>query len=86
MRRVQQISEARAKANHRDATKSTGPRTVVGKTVSRLNAATHGVLSGLQVLPQVERQCLSGKTVGQYTIGFSAACWVALSAMLWARQ
>ena len=29
----------------------------MGKTVSRLNAATHGVLSGLQVLPRVERQC-----------------------------
>ena len=56
MRRVQQISEARAKANRRNATKSTGPRTVPGKTVSRLNAATHGVLSGLQVLPRVERQ------------------------------
>ena len=56
MRRVQQISEARAKANRQNASKSTGPKTVVGKAVSRLNAATHGVLSGLQVLPRVERQ------------------------------
>jgi hypothetical protein len=56
MRRVQQISEARAKANRQNAGKSTGPKTVAGKTVSRLNATTHGVLSGLQVLPQVERQ------------------------------
>jgi hypothetical protein len=55
MRRVQQISEARAKANFLNATKSTGPRSVSGKIVSRLNAAKHGILSGLQVLP-VERQ------------------------------
>jgi hypothetical protein len=56
MRQVQQISEARAKANHQNACKSTGPKTAAGKTVSRLNATTHGVLSALQVLPQVERQ------------------------------
>jgi hypothetical protein len=56
MRRVQQISEARAKANRRNASKSTGPRTTSGKTVSRLNATTHGVLSGLRVLPLVEQQ------------------------------
>jgi hypothetical protein len=57
MRRVQQISEARAKANRQNAGKSTGPKTAAGKTVSRLNAATHGVLSSLRVLPRVERQC-----------------------------
>ena len=57
MRRVQQISEARAKANRQNASKSTGPKTAAGKTVSRLNAAIHGVLSCLQVLPEVERQC-----------------------------
>jgi len=45
MRRVQQISETRAKANRQNASKSTGPRTAAGKTISRLNAATHGVLS-----------------------------------------
>jgi len=56
MRRVQQISETRAKANRQNASKSTGPRTAAGKTISRLNAATHGVLSSLQVLPHVERQ------------------------------
>jgi hypothetical protein len=56
MRRVQQISEARAKANRQNASKSTGPKTAAGKTVSRLNAATHGVLSRLQVLPHVEQQ------------------------------
>jgi hypothetical protein len=55
MRRVQQISEARAKANYQNAIKSTGPKTAAGKIVSRLNAAKHGILSGLQVLP-VERQ------------------------------
>jgi hypothetical protein len=57
MRRVQQISEARAKANRQNACKSTGPKTAAGKTISRLNAARHGVLSRLQVLPEVERQC-----------------------------
>jgi hypothetical protein len=57
MRRVQQISEARAKANRQNASKSTGPKTAAGKILSRLNAATHGVLSSLQVLPHVERQC-----------------------------
>jgi hypothetical protein len=56
MRQVQQISEARVKANHQNACKSTGPKTAAGKTVSRLNATTHGVLSALQVLPKVERQ------------------------------
>jgi hypothetical protein len=56
MRQVQQISEARAKANRQNAGKSTGPKTAAGKTISRLNAATHGVLSSLQVLPHVERQ------------------------------
>jgi hypothetical protein len=56
MRRVQQISEARAKANRQTATRSTGPKTAAGKTMSRLNAATHGVLSRLQVLPYVEQQ------------------------------
>jgi len=56
MRRVEQISEARAKANRQNAGKSTGPKTAAGKTMSRLNATSHGVLSSLQVLPHVERQ------------------------------
>jgi hypothetical protein len=56
MHRIQRLSEARAEANSRNARKSTGPKTVAGKTASRLNATTHGLLSGLQVLPQVECQ------------------------------
>jgi hypothetical protein len=42
MRRDQQISEARAKANRRNARKSTGPRTAAGKTMSPQRYHTRG--------------------------------------------
>ena len=36
--------------------RSSGPKTSAGKAVSRLNATSHGIFSGLRVLPNVERQ------------------------------
>lgn len=50
------LSDGRANANRHNAKNSTGPRTAAGKTVSRLNATKHGIVSGLRVLPAVERQ------------------------------
>src|SRR5438874_542664 len=41
-------------ANRANARKSTGPKTELGKDISRLNAVKHGGLSPLPVLPEVE--------------------------------
>ncbi len=50
-RRVMPASEKRVAANRRNARKSTGPRTDVGKSASSMNAVTHGVCSQRPVLP-----------------------------------
>ena len=45
------LSEARRRANHRNAQKSTGPRTSTGKSRSRLNRLEHGLRAESVVLP-----------------------------------
>jgi hypothetical protein len=46
-----QTSSKRVEANRRNAKKSTGPRTPVGKRRSRLNAIKHGLCARIPVLP-----------------------------------
>jgi hypothetical protein len=50
----QPTSDRKAKANRRNAAKSTGPKTVNGKAWSRLNALKHGVLASQAVLTTIE--------------------------------
>jgi hypothetical protein len=47
-------SEKKLKANRRNASKSTGPRTARGKSYSRLNALKHGILASQAVLTTLE--------------------------------
>jgi hypothetical protein len=49
-----QPSDARLRANRRNAQKSTGPKTPEGKTRSALNATRHGILSHVIHLPEEE--------------------------------
>jgi hypothetical protein len=49
-----QPSDARLRANRRNAQKSTGPQTAEGKTRSALNATRHGILSQVIHLPEEE--------------------------------
>ena len=44
-------STKRAEANRRNAARSTGPRTLSGKSRSRLNAVTHGLTAETLILP-----------------------------------
>ncbi len=48
-------STAKALANRRNATLSTGPRTLAGKARSSRNAQRHGILAAAVVLPHAER-------------------------------
>jgi hypothetical protein len=48
-------SPAKVAANRRNATKSTGPKTLAGKKASAMNATRHALLSVAPVLPIVER-------------------------------
>lgn len=45
MRKPMTVSPAKMEANRRNAQKSTGPKTVSGKGVSKMNALKHGVLA-----------------------------------------
>jgi hypothetical protein len=49
-----QPSDARVRANRRNAQNSTGPKTAEGKTRSALNATRHGILSQVIHLPEEE--------------------------------
>jgi hypothetical protein len=49
-----QPSDARLRANHANAKKSTGPKTAEGKQRSALNATRHGILSQVIHLPEEE--------------------------------
>jgi hypothetical protein len=49
-----QPSDARLRANRRNAQKSTGPKTTEGKGRSALNATRHGILSQVIHLPEEE--------------------------------
>jgi hypothetical protein len=49
-----QPSDARLRANRRNAQKSTGPKTEAGKQRSALNATRHGILSQVIHLPEEE--------------------------------
>src|SRR5579875_3358491 len=51
---AKQPSEARLRANRRNAQKSTGPKTEAGKHRSALNATRHGILSHVIHLPAEE--------------------------------
>src|SRR5580704_13702448 len=52
-----QLSERKLAANRRNAQKSTGPKTVLGKNRSRRNATTHGVLARKTLLLSDGRLC-----------------------------
>ena len=51
-------SEKQAKANRKNALKSTGPKTPEGKTAVRMNALRHGVLSREILLPGEDEEAL----------------------------
>src|SRR5215212_4174795 len=51
-------SDKQAKANRRNALKSTGPKTPEGKTVVRHNALRHGLLSRDVLLPGEDEDAL----------------------------
>ena len=48
-------SAAKTSANRKNATKSTGPKTLAGKKASAMNATRHALLSVVPVLPGVEK-------------------------------
>ena len=54
----------RAEANAQNALKSTGPRTPEGKSVSRLNALQHGLLSRETLLPGENKAVLTSLSEG----------------------
>ena len=51
-------SEKQAKANRKNALKSTGPKTPEGKAAVRLNALKHGLLSRETLLPGEDEEAL----------------------------
>ena len=51
-------SDRKAEANHRNARKSTGPKTPEGKAAVRLNALKHGLLSQEILLPEEDEEVL----------------------------
>ncbi|CAN5782582.1 hypothetical protein BH18ACT11_BH18ACT11_15540 [soil metagenome] len=51
-------SEKQAKANRKNALKSTGPKTTEGKAAVRLNALKHGLLSKETLLPGEDEEAL----------------------------
>jgi len=52
-------SDSKAEANRQNALKSTGPKTLEGKTAVRLNAVKHGLLSDQVLLPNEDEDALS---------------------------
>jgi hypothetical protein len=56
-------SEKQAKANRKNALKSTGPKTPEGKDAVRLNALKHGLLSQETLLPGEDEEAL--RTLGE---------------------
>jgi hypothetical protein len=78
-----QSSDARSRANRRNAQKSTGPKTEAGKQRSALNATRHGILSQVIHLPAeemvsynefTERYVASVAPVGAVEIELANAC------------
>ena len=76
-------SDARLRANRRNAQKSTGPKTVEGKSRSALNATRHGILSQVIHLPEeemnsyhefTERYVASVQPVGSVETELANAC------------
>src|SRR5919112_2706787 len=51
-------SDRKAEANRQNALKSTGPKTLEGKTAVRLNAVKHGLLSEQVLLPDEDEDAL----------------------------
>jgi hypothetical protein len=51
-------SDRKAEANRQNALKSTGPKTLEGKTAVRLNAVKHGLLSDQVLLPDEDEDAL----------------------------
>jgi len=60
-------SQARVSANRRNATKSTGPRTLEGKAIVAQNAIKHGLLARQDLItgedPQEFALCPQGHTL-----------------------
>src|ERR1700733_6653875 len=54
-------SPKRAEANRRNSRKSTGPRTLSGKSRSKLNAVTHGLTAETLILPGEDPRAFQGR-------------------------
>lgn len=52
------ISDTKLEASRRNATKSTGPKTLEGKEASKMNALRHGLLSERVLLPSEDAEAL----------------------------
>src|SRR4051812_48528428 len=53
-----EIGPARLAANRANSARSTGPRTSLGKSVSRLNGLVHGLRAEVTVLPGEDAEAL----------------------------
>ena len=75
-------SDKQAKANRRNALKSTGPKTPEGKAAVRHNATKHGLLSQEVILPgedEAALQELGGRSVDE------CSPWESFRACSWSR-
>src|SRR4029077_19294486 len=57
-----EISPARLAANRANSLRSTGPRTPLGKSVSKLNGLVHGMRAESDILPGEDPEALARRT------------------------
>jgi len=67
-------SARKAEANRQNALKSTGPKTIEGKTAIRLNAVKHGLLSQELLLPGEDEAALKMSSEN-LTSELQPECW-----------
>lgn len=60
----QAVSDRKLAANRANAKKSTGPKSLEGKAVSRLNAVTHGLTAETVVLPGEDQRTFEAERLG----------------------
>ena len=84
------LSPRKIKANRRNARKSTGPKTPVGKAIVAINALRHGLCSAEVVIPGLEkeeeyemhRQAMLASLAPKDYLEAEMAEWVALNVWL----